>query len=80
MNKNILKDWLFNGFEHCEDLDLEVEHIASEMNLSDYRTVNLKRLMKAWLHNDDNKRIVIQTSSLVIQEALVDEFIKSFGL
>lgn len=80
MNKNILKDWLFNGFEHCEDIDLEAEQIAEEMSLSDYRTANLKRLMKAWLNNDDNKRISIQTSSLVTQEALVDEFIKSFGL
>ena len=80
MNKNILKDWLFNGYEFCEDLDLEAQLLANEMELSEYKATHLKRLMKAWINNEDNQRIKIQTSSLVSQNALVDEFIQSFGI
>lgn len=61
-----LVDWMYNGFEHCENVNTEAKEIVQySLPEHDHKEniplleKQVTKLMQAWLDNEDNIRIDI---------------------
>lgn len=69
-----LIDWMYNGFEHCENVTTEAKEVVG-FSLQDHDHKEnvpalenqVTKLMQAWLDNEDNVRIEISLNFRNVQ-------------